>query len=357
MKTTKRLVLLLTALAASIVCRGAEELNLFAWSEYVPAKVIKNFTKETGIKVNYETFASGEEMLAKLLAGGTSYDIIQPCDYIIEGLIKNNKIVPLDYSKIPNFKNILPEFKNMAYDPDQKFTVPYMVGSVGIIVNTEKVKEPVTSYADLFSGKYKNRIVLLDDARELYVAALYTLGKDLNDITPENIAAANPILKKWFSQVRVFDSDSPKTALFNGDVSVGLIWSGEAAILWRTEKRFEGKKYKVTPLKDKKYQYVLPKEGAHYFVDILAIPEGAKNINAAHKFIDYILRPDVSKMISDEFPYTNPNGEARKLLSPEDLLNPASYPKINLKPDLFRHLGDERDTLLDKGYTDLKNAN
>lgn len=332
--------LALAAVFATFARAADKELNLYAWSEYIPQTVLDGFTKETGIKVNYETFASGEEMLAKLLAGGTRYDLIQPPDYIAEALIKNKLLVPLDYKKLPNFKNLLPEFTQMPHDPEQKFTIPYMAGTVGIVVNTEKVKEPVTGYKDLFSDKYKNRIVVLDDGRELVVGALYTLGIGLNDITEANLAKARPILAAWFKNVKLFDSDSPKTALLNGDVDLGLVWGGEAAILWA---------------ENKKFHYVLPSEGAHMFVDLLAIPKRAKNTEAAHKFLDYILRPEVSAEISGEFPYTNPNGEARKRLTPEQLGNPGSYPKITKKLDTFRHLG-ESGALIDELVTDLKNA-
>lgn len=341
MKLIRILPLLALAAVLATFARAADkELNLYAWSEYIPQSVLDGFTKETGIKVNYETFASGEEMLAKLLAGGTRYDLIQPPDYIAEALIKNKLLVPLDYKKLPNFKNILPEFTKMPHDPEQKFTIPYMAGTVGIVVNTEKIKEPVKGYKDLFSGKYKDRIVVLDDGRELVVAALYTLGIGLNDITPANLEKARPILSGWFKQIKLYDSDSPKTALLNGDVDIGLVWGGEGAILWN---------------ENKKFQYLLPAEGAHLFVDILAIPKRAKNVDAAHKFLDYILRPEVSAEISGEFPYTNPNGEARKLLTPEQLGNPASYPKTERKLDTFRHLGDSG-ALIDELVTDLKNA-
>lgn len=342
MKLLRLLPLIAVTAAISIVARAADkELNLYAWSEYIPQAVLDGFTKETGIKVNYETFASGEEMLAKLLAGGTRYDLIQPPDYIAEALIKNKLLVPLDYKKLPHFKNILPEFTRMPHDPEQKFTIPYMAGTVGIVVNTDKVKEPVTGYKDLFSDKHKDRIVVVDDGRELVVAALYTLGIGLNDITPANLKKTRPVLTDWFKKIKLFDSDSPKTALLNGEVDLGLVWGGEAAILWN---------------ENKKFHYVLPAEGAHLFVDILAIPKRAKNVEAAHMFLDYILRAEVSAQISEEFPYTNPNAEARKLLTAEQLANPASYPKTERKLDTFRHLGSGG-ALIDELITDLKNAN
>lgn len=342
--TTRFLRSLIGAFVALTVCLAAsaasKELNLFAWSEYVPQAVLDGFTKETGVKVNYETFASGEEMLAKLLAGGTAYDLIQPPDYIAEALIKNKLLIPLDYKKLPRFKNLLPAFLKMPHDPEQKFTIPYMASTVGIVVNTERVKEPITGIKDMFSPKYKGRIVAIDDGRELVTAALYVLGYPLNDITPKNLKEARPLLAQWIKMIKLFDSDSPKTALLNGDVDIGYVWGGEAALLWN---------------ENKKFVYVLAKEGAHQFVDVLAVPKGARNADAAHAFIDYILRPEISQIISQEFPYTNPNGEARKLLSPEQLANPASYPKDARKLDTFRHLG-ESGALIDELITDLKNS-
>ncbi|WP_438480651.1 polyamine ABC transporter substrate-binding protein [Oleiharenicola lentus] len=340
----KKITLLL--LAGLLVVAGcsrkepAPQLNLFAWSEYVPQAVLDGFTKETGIKVNYETYASGEEMLSKLLAGSVAYDLIQPPDYIAEALIAENQLVALDPTKLPHLKNIAPEYRGMPHDPKDAFTVPYMAGTVGIVVNTEKITTSVKGYAELFAPANKGRIVVLDDGRELVTAALYTLGGSINDITPATVAKSRPVLTQWFPLIKLFDSDSPKTALLNGDVDIGLVWSGEAALLWN---------------ENKKFNYVLPAEGAHRFIDLLAIPKTSKNTDAAHQFIDYLLRPEVSKLISDDFPYTNPNVEARKLLSADQLANPASYPKAERKLDTFRHIGDSG-AVIDELVTDLKNA-
>lgn len=346
MKTRSKLLLLGLAALCAVGSAFAQakkrgELNLFAWSEYVPQAVLDGFTRETGIKVNYETYSSGEEMLAKMMARRARFDLIQPPDYIAEALIKNGQLTPIDREKLNNFGNLLPEYLNMPHDPEQRFTVPYMVGTVGIVVNTEKVKEPVRGYADLFAEKHAGRIVVVDDGRELATAALYVQGKGLNDFSKENLSAIRPLLAQWLKRVKLFDSDSPKTALLNGDVDLGLVWGGEAALLWNENKKFE---------------YVLPLEGAHMFVDLLAIPRRARNVENAHLFIDYILRPEVAKLISADFPYTNPNGAARKLLSPEQLANPASYPKTDRKLDTFRYLGEDVAEEIDKLVTDLKNA-
>jgi len=215
-----------------------------------------------------------------------------------------------------------------------------MTGTVGIVVNTEKVKDPIKGYKDIFTPKYKDRLVVLNDNREIVTWALYSLGLAINDITPASLARARPVVADWVKLVKVFDSDSPKTALLNGDVDIGVVWSGEAAILWN---------------ENKKFHYVLPAEGAHQFIDLLAIPTTAKNQDAAHQFINYVLRPEVSKLISDKFPYTNPNLAARKLLTADQLANPASYPPGSPKLQTFRDIGKAAADI-DKLVTDLKSA-
>ncbi|HVU25374.1 MAG TPA: spermidine/putrescine ABC transporter substrate-binding protein [Opitutus sp.] len=329
------------AIAVSVAARAAGELNLFGWTEYVPQPVLDGFTAETGIKVNFETFSSNEELLAKLVAGGGNYDVVQPSDYAAEVMIRQHLLAPLDLAKLPNLKNIAPEFRHRPHDPDGLYTVPYMGGTVGIVVNTDKVKTPVKGYRDFFAPQFKNRLVVLNDNREIVSWALDALGLPINTITPDSLAKARPVVADWIKLVKVFDSDSPKTALLNGDVDLGIVWSGEAAILWN---------------QDKKFEYVIPAEGAHQFLDTLAIPANAPNKDAALKFINYILRPDVSKLISDAFPYTNPNAEARKLLAADALANPASYPQEGTdRLESFRDIGKAAADI-DRLMTDLKSA-
>ncbi len=336
-----RLLLIFTFLCASAVhgfAQGKKNvLNLFCWSEYVPQEVIDGFTKETGIKVNVENYASNEEMLSKLLAGG-KYDLIQPSEYTIEALIKADKLEPLNLENIPNIKNLDPKFTRLPHDPEGKYSVTWMAGTVGIVVNTAKIKEPIKGYKDVFSGKYKRRIVALNDSREIVSWALNSLGLPINEITPEALEKVKPVLSEWLPQIKVYDSDSPKTAILNGDVDLGIVWSGEAAILWK---------------RNKKYQYVLPEEGAHLFIDSLAVPKGAANQENAAKFINYILKPEVSALISNDFPYTNPNAEAVKLLKPDQRANPASYPPGDPKLETFKDIGKAA-TDIDQLVTDLK---
>lgn len=338
-----RILAAFTLLAiATVPCHGQAKkknvLNLFCWSEYVPQEVIDGFTKETGVKVNVENYDSNEAMLSKLLGGGSKYDLIQPSEYTIEALIKADKLAELNLENIPNIKNLDPKFTRMPQDPEGKYSVAWMAGTVGIVVNTAKVKEPVKGYKDVFSGKYKKRIIVLNDAREIVTWAMNTLELPINEITPDSLEKVKPVLREWLPQIKKYDSDSPKTALLGGDVDLGIVWSGEAAILYK---------------QNKKFQYVLPEEGAHQFIDSLAIPKGAPNKENAEKFINYILRPEVSVLISKEFPYTNPNAEAVKLLSAEQRENPASYPPGTPKLETFKDIGKSA-AAIDKLVTDLK---
>ncbi len=351
MKTLRNLTLLVLPLLLA-ACGGAKKaesagtsneekkLNIFCWAEYIPQAVLDGFTKETGIQISVENYASNEELIGKLLAGGGQYDLIQPSEYAIEVLIKDNQLIPLNQAALTNLGNLAPEFRSMAFDPGNKYSVPFMAGFVGICVNTEKVKTPIKGFSDVFVPALKNRIVVLDDSREIVSWALGEAGLGINDVSPENLAKIKPLLQKWLPLVKVYDSDSPKTALKNGDVDIGVVWSGEAAILYND---------------DKKFQFVLPEKGAHLFVDSMAIPKTAAHPQNAHLFINYLLRPDVSKMISDEFPYYNPNSAARSLLSPDQLANPASYPPAQdvARMQTFKDIGQQA-AAVDEIVTQIK---
>jgi spermidine/putrescine transport system substrate-binding protein len=340
----KHTTLLSAAIAGALLLAGCgkkdDTLNLFVWTEYVPQTVLDKFTQETGIKVAMETYSSNEEMTQKLFAGGGNYDLIQPSEYTVEALIKDNYLQPLDHARIPNLKNLAPEFREMPFDPGNKYSVPWLSGFVGITYNAETIPGPVVGYSDVFTANNAGRIVTLDDSRELVSWAMAAAGLPVNDVTDENLEKIKPILREWMSKIKVFDSDSPKTSLSNGDVDIGVIWSGEGALLFN---------------QNPKFQWVLPAEGFHMFIDSLAIPKTAKNKEMAEEFINFILRPDISKMILDEFPYYSPNAEARKLLSDAERNNPASYPPgLDItKALLFKDIG-EQGSKVDELITSLK---
>jgi spermidine/putrescine transport system substrate-binding protein len=250
-------------------------------------------------------------MLAKLGRQPRSYDVIQPSGYYVRQLAARGALHPLQLSRFSNLGNLDPQFRSLPFDPENRYSIPWMAGTVGIVFNAERVMELPERFEDVFSGKFAGRIVVVNDAREMVAWALTALHLPITDVSDSALARVGPVLESWLPQVAVFDSDQPSRALESGRADVGIVWNGEAALLWR---------------KDHKYHYVLPKVGAHRFVDNLAIPAGAPHPVLAEAFLDYILRPEVSVEISRAYPYTNPNLAARALLTPEELSNPASYP-------------------------------
>lgn len=322
-------------------------LNIFCWSEYIPQSVVERFAKAENAKVNVENYASNEEMMAKLQAGTSRYDLIQPSEYFVEELIKDGKVETLDLGAIPNFKNLDPRYTGLPHDPENKYTVTWMAGNVGVCVNRDRVKDQINSYHDVFQEKFKKRIVVLDDNREMVAWALASLGLDVNDVTEANLAKVAEVLGKWLPLVKLYDSDSPKTALLNGDCDIGIIWNGEGAKILQEQKR--SKKRKLN------FEYLLPPEGAHMFIDSLAIPKGARNKEMAHKFINYVLDPEISVEVWTDFPYTMVNAEGRKLLSPEQLANAASFPPAAPKLSTFKAIPKSMSAAIDKMVTDLKN--
>ena len=283
---------------------GGEEqvVNLFAWSEYVPQALLDGFTAETGIQVNYDAYASNEEMLAKISAGASGYDLVIPSDYMVTIMTAQGMLEELDLSKIPNIGNI-DESLPFTYDPGHKYSVPYMWGSVALAVNTGAVATVPTSYAELWNPEFAGRLVLLDDARQIIGMALLTLGYDPNTTDEAELEAARVKLLELVPNVRVFDSDTPSTVLLSGEADAGLIWNGEGSI---------------AHAEDAAIDYIYPSEGAIFWYDNLSIIKGTEHLEAALAFIDYVLRPEESVLITAEFPYSNPNKAALAFLKDTD---------------------------------------
>lgn len=327
-----RLWCCLVAVTIGVVPSHAEDrvLNLLCWTEYVPANVIEGFTRQTGIKVATENYNSNEQMLAMLKARPGHYDLVQPSQAYVTALIKTNGLERINRARIPNWRNLDPKYLGLSHDPENYFSIPWLAGTVGIVVDTAQVKEPIKTWADVFSGRYRDRIVIVDDHREMAAWALASLGLPITDVSDANLARIEPVLKQWLPQVAVFDSDSPHTSFLNGKAVIGIIWSGEAALLWQRDHRF---------------QYILPAEGAHMFLDSLAIPAKAPHQAAAEDFINYCLDPQVSTLLSNAYPYTNPNRAAREYLTTEQLANPASYPPGNPRLAPLRNEGNDTRTV------------
>lgn len=267
------------------------EVNLFTWPEYVPDEIIDCFETVYGIDVNLDLFSSPEEMYAKVSRGGTSYDVIQPPDYMVQLLVNQGLLAPLDHAKLAVLDHFAPQHLNPTFDPGNQYTLPYQSGSSGIAYRTDKVTAP-TAYADLWNEVYAGRLVMLDDARNIIGATLLTLGSDVNTTDPAQLAAAKAKLLELAPNVRLFDSDSPKTALIAGDADLGVIWSGEAFLAQAENAAID---------------YVYPSEGVLLFQDNFALLADAPHADAAYAWFNYLYQPDVFWQVMRDYPFTNPN--------------------------------------------------
>ena len=317
-------------------------LNVFNWSEYLPESVIEEFEDKYKIKVNYITYSSNEEMLAKIMAGDDIFDISVASDYMVEVMRKQKLMEELDMSNIPNLKNIGAQFKNLSFDPGNKYSVPYMWGNAVIAVNTSKVSGNITSYSDLWDSKFKNSLVVLDDERALIGIALKKLGFSINETDPAKLEQARVELLKLKANIKSFNSDSPKAELISGQVTAGFMWGAEAALAQKENKAIKA---------------FFPKEGMYIWQDNFVIPKGAMHKKNAELFINFILDPQISANISKEFPYANPNVAAHQFIDKNTLNNTTVYPTENdLKiGERLKDVGDVT-KLYDKIWTEVRGS-
>ncbi|MFN8454011.1 MAG: spermidine/putrescine ABC transporter substrate-binding protein [Anaerolineae bacterium] len=267
------------------------EVNIFVWTEYIPQDLIECFQEVYGITVNRDEYSTNEEMYAKVSKGGVNYDLVQPTDYIVSLMIRQNLFQKLDKSKLPNFKNLDPTYLNLSFDPNNQYTLPYQAGTDAIVVNTDKIKNSPQAWADLWKPEYDG-LVMLDDSRAVIGFTLLSLGYDINTKDPKQLEEAKQKLSELVPKVKLFDSDSPKTALIAGDVNLGMTWTGEAFLAQKEKPAI---------------QYIYPTEGALVWQDNYAILAGAPHLDAAYAWLNYSMQGDTFWLMLRDFPYTNPN--------------------------------------------------
>lgn len=324
----------------STIADNNNTLNVFNWSEYLPDSVIKEFEDQYHIKVNYITYSSNEEMLARIMAGNEIYDIAVASDYMVDVMRKQKLMEELNLNNIPNLKNIGNDFKNMPFDPGNKYSVPYMWGNGVIAVNTKMIPGTITSYSDLWDSKFKNSLVVLDDERAIIGIALKKLGYSINETDPAKLEQARLELLKLLPNIKKFDSDSPSSALIKGEAAAGYMWGAEAFL---AEKE------------NKDIKTFFPKEGMYLWQDNFVIPKGAEHKENAEKFINFLLDPKVSAEITKEYPYANPNISAHQYIDKSILNSTTVYP-TDYDMKIGEHLKDMEDTtkLYDKIWMEVK---
>ena len=338
----KKLLLVSLLLVAGAVQAGGKVV-VYNWSEYIDDSVLEDFTKETGIEVVYSTFDSNEVMYSKLkLQKGKGYDIVVPSTYYISKMVNEGLLQKLDKSKLKNIKNLNPDLLNKDYDPGNQYSLPYMWGSTGLCYNADEVKPgSITAWKDLWDPKWKGKLLFTDDVREVFHMALRINGHSGNSSNPDEIRQAYETLKKVIPNVLVFNSEAPREPYLSGDVIVGMNWNGEAV---------------SAAQENPAIQYVYPKEGAVFWVDSLAIPAGAENIDNAHAFIDYMLRAEIAKRNTEYVGYATPNKAALPLLSKETRENPVIFPPADViaNGEFHRDIGNEAMQLMNDYWQKLK---
>lgn len=305
------LVLLVASLTILTACGEKKEtLNVYNWGDYIDKDVLKEFEEEFDVKVRYDDFATNEDLYVKVKQGGSSYDVIFPSDYMIERMIKEDLLVKLDKYNIPNMEKIDGQFLNLDYDPNNEYSMPYMWGTVGIIYNKTMV-DPLTKWADLWDEKYKNEIIMLKSQRDTIAVALKKLGYSMNTRDLKELEEAKEELIAQKPLVYSYLGDEIKDAIVGENAGIGVVWSGDAVAMIRQNPDLE---------------YVIPEEGTNLWFDAMVIPKSSENKELAEKFIDFMLRPEISAKNADYIGYSTPVSEAKELL-PEDMQNSlVAYP-------------------------------
>ena len=293
MKKVLLLVICLIMLSGCSTKKYDGVVNVLNWSSYIPTDVVKDFEKEYNIKVNYGTYSSNEELLAKLSSSkkGT-YDVVFPSDYMVELMIQKDMLMEMDKSRLNNYSNINYAFLNQVYDPNNTYSLPFLLATSVIAYNKENIEEQILDYSDLVNDKYQNDMVVLDDERITIGAFLQAMGYDINDFNDEHLEDAYNFYLKIKKNIKAFDSDAPKTFLITNETNIGILWNAEAILAKEENPNIE---------------IVYPRSGYALSMDNYVITKESKNVDNAYLFIDYLLRNDICQRIIDDYPYISTN--------------------------------------------------
>jgi spermidine/putrescine-binding protein len=344
MKSSRLFAAVLCA-AFSLASLQAQTLKLLVWEEYLDPDVLKAFTKETGIKVVEDNFDDNEGLMAKTGTGKSGYDIVSPSDYAVQVMARRKVLAELDHAKLPNLKHLSKDFVELYYNPGQKFAVPYTWGTSGLAYNKKKIPNPPKKWADLFDVEkltpLKGRISILDDAREVAATALLALGLDPNTQNKADLDKAAVLLRKQKPFLAKYDSASAEDSLASGETWLAQGFSGDIA---------------TAQAENPDIGYLLPEEGVTFFVDNLCVLQESKNKEAAHKLLNYLLRPEVSLANMNAMKFASTNGAIKEedidesLKGSAALMLPAKDKRV-----LFKDPGQEMGDAFEALFNDLKN--
>jgi spermidine/putrescine transport system substrate-binding protein len=314
-----------------------KQLHIYNWSDYIAEDTVPNFEKEFGVKVTYDTYESNEEMVAKLQAGATGYDIVVPSGYIIPVMVAVDLVSPVSKKYVTNWGNVSSIFQDLPTDPGNKYTVPWQWGTTGVAYRTDKVKTPIDSWAVFHDKRFARKMTMMDDGREVIGSQLRYRGHSLNSTDPAELAQAKSDSINAKKNLKAYISAPVKAQLISGDVLIAQLWNGDT-----TQAKAE----------QPNLAYVIPKEGATIWGDSMVIPKSAPNKRAAHEWMNYVLRPEVGAALSEATGYGTPNAAAAKVMK-----DPVPYPtEEELKRLEYQvDLGKDTETW-DRIWTEIKSA-
>ncbi|MCI9663350.1 MAG: ABC transporter substrate-binding protein [Lachnospiraceae bacterium] len=320
------------------------EVIVYNWGEYIDPETIDRFEEETGIKVIYDEFETNEIMYPKLEAGAGAYDVICPSDYMIQKMIENDLLAEINFDNIPNSKNIGQQYfeQSRQFDPENKYSVPYCFGTVGILYNKTMVDETVDSWSILWDEKYADNILMQDSVRDAFMVALKLNGFSMNTLDENELAAARDALIAQKPLVQAYVIDQVRDKMIGGEAALGVIYSGEAIYTQRENPDLE---------------YVVPREGTNVWIDSWVIAKNAPNKENAEKFIDFMCREDIALMNFEYITYSTPNVAARELIEDEEIRNSKiAFPDLDQYENLetFRYLGADGDALYNALWKEVK---
>lgn len=332
---------------------GSDELYVYNWGEYIDEDVITQFEDETGIRVVYDLFETNEEMYPIIEAGAVTYDVVCPSDYMIQKMVENDLLTEINFDNVPNVDQIDPAYMEMskAFDPENKYSVPYCWGTVGILYNTKMLEElgvePPKKWADLWDERLSGEILMQDSVRDAFMVALKKDGFSMNSESEDELQQAKQDLIDQKPLVQAYVIDQVRDKMIGGEAAVGVIYSGEMLYI-QEEVANLGLDYTL--------EYVLPEEGTNLWLDSWVIPKNAKNKENAEKWIDFLCRPEIAKANFEYITYPTPNKGAFELLDEEMQNNKAVFPDIDSleNSEVYMYLGDDVDAVYNDLWKEVK---
>ena len=340
------LVLALVLCCSVLAVSGAaaeEVVNVYNWYDYMDESVFDQFTAETGIKVNKMYFTTNEDMMVQLRVSPGAYDLVFPSDYCVERMIAEGMVSEINFANIPNAANTSAWLNNPSYDPENKYSVPFMWGTVGILYNTTMVDDPVDSWAILWNDKYADNIFMLNSIRDAMGITLKYLGYSLNTRNLVELKAATDMLVKQKPLVKAYYVDETKDKMVAGEAALAVVWSGDALYAMELNEDLA---------------YAVPKEGSNVWVDAMVIPATAKNKENAEKLIDFLCRPEIAQKNCEYIWYSSPNEGAIQLMGEEYTENLTINPTQDIidRCEFFNDIPDNFLTVYNALWGQVKNA-